>query len=567
MKLILLDLLSRLLSSVTFIEFFRVQLVFLLLFFPILQLQDPHRLQIRLFYDSGLAHSLPMLISMISDAAMAAKLKPKQDAPASTTTIAPTAIIANQRRLHEDRWHVVTQSAPLYLDIPLFVTAMTYRMYIMLSLGLSSLPSRFGIQIMFDKFMGTKHAMIVMGLPFSIYWLGSFVMNYLAMLFGNFVVCAFIAYFIPMFWSFAIVPVLVCAVFYSASVLLWAYFLSQLFHNLKAYAMTLQLTGMLLALCPAYLVSVFSDAGSSGAGFGYSTMLVHIISSFLLPPYNPIGVLIGCAIICGEGLHVGKTPAFSSYFALNRLPIWSAIASGVQAVVLFSATALIDRWQYHMKSIPAGAEEMLDVYYQRREAKRAEWLHRRGGNQLLIPASLQDHKDEDVQAEEFECMKVHRLMKGQERMYRSAKTEAERQEISEKFRLAATEDPTFPDELPLVLIDDLHYLFLPRAMHQPPHVAVRGFSLSIYRGEIFGLLGPNGAGKTTSINLLTCNYMITAPTRGVAFLGGHDVTRDPTAAFTHLGLCPQFDALWSDVNVRENLKVFARIKNVAEVCC
>ncbi len=34
------------------------------------------------------------------------------------------------------------------------------------------------------------------------------------------------------------------------------------------------------------------------------------------------------------------------------------------------------------------------------------------------------------------------------------------------------------------------------------HVAVRGLSLTVRRGEIFGFLGPNGAGKSTSIKML-----------------------------------------------------------------
>lgn len=50
--------------------------------------------------------------------------------------------------------------------------------------------------------------------------------------------------------------------------------------------------------------------------------------------------------------------------------------------------------------------------------------------------------------------------------------------------------------------------------------ALRGVSLTVERGEIFGLLGQNGAGKTTLIKIL---LGITKPTDGVARLLDHPV--------------------------------------------
>jgi ABC-2 type transport system ATP-binding protein len=52
-------------------------------------------------------------------------------------------------------------------------------------------------------------------------------------------------------------------------------------------------------------------------------------------------------------------------------------------------------------------------------------------------------------------------------------------------------------------------------------VAVRGLSLEVQRGEVFGFLGPNGAGKTTSIKML---LGLVRPTSGSATLLGRPIT-------------------------------------------
>ena len=50
--------------------------------------------------------------------------------------------------------------------------------------------------------------------------------------------------------------------------------------------------------------------------------------------------------------------------------------------------------------------------------------------------------------------------------------------------------------MPAIAIKDLRRRFNGRE-------AVRGLSLDIEEGEIFGLLGPNGAGKTTTISMIS----------------------------------------------------------------
>ena len=65
-------------------------------------------------------------------------------------------------------------------------------------------------------------------------------------------------------------------------------------------------------------------------------------------------------------------------------------------------------------------------------------------------------------------------------------------------------------------------------------VAVRGLTLQVERGEVFGFLGPNGAGKTTSMKML---LGLVKPTAGRGFLLGRPIT--DRSARAKVGFLPE----------------------------
>jgi ABC-2 type transport system ATP-binding protein len=86
--------------------------------------------------------------------------------------------------------------------------------------------------------------------------------------------------------------------------------------------------------------------------------------------------------------------------------------------------------------------------------------------------------------------------------------------------------------------------------------AVRGISLEIEKGEIFGLLGPNGAGKTTTVKMLTS---LIRPTSGYAEVWGHSVIDEPDQVRKCIGIVFQDPSLDFELTGRENLDFHARI--------
>ncbi|HEY5131211.1 MAG TPA: ATP-binding cassette domain-containing protein, partial [Bradyrhizobium sp.] len=86
--------------------------------------------------------------------------------------------------------------------------------------------------------------------------------------------------------------------------------------------------------------------------------------------------------------------------------------------------------------------------------------------------------------------------------------------------------------------------------------AVDRVNFAIERGEIFGFLGSNGCGKTTTMKMLTG---LLPPTDGEALLFGKPLYADDMNSRYRVGYMSQSFSLYTELTVRQNLDLHARI--------
>ena len=87
-------------------------------------------------------------------------------------------------------------------------------------------------------------------------------------------------------------------------------------------------------------------------------------------------------------------------------------------------------------------------------------------------------------------------------------------------------------------------------------VAVDHVDFEIRRGEIFGFLGSNGCGKTTTMKMLTG---LLPASEGEAWLFGKPVDPHDLETRRRVGYMSQSFSLYSELTVRQNLELHARL--------
>ena len=92
------------------------------------------------------------------------------------------------------------------------------------------------------------------------------------------------------------------------------------------------------------------------------------------------------------------------------------------------------------------------------------------------------------------------------------------------------------------------------ASSKESYCALKGLSLHVSKGEVFGFLGPNGAGKTTTIKVL---LGFVPPTSGEALVLGVDSRQ--TLARQKLGYLPELTYYYKFLTAEEILRFYGQL--------
>lgn len=134
---------------------------------------------------------------------------------------------------------------------------------------------------------------------------------------------------------------------------------------------------------------------------------------------------------------------------------------------------------------------------------------------------------------------------------------------SQDIEESGVEDDEISKELTRVnsSTDGLRVLHVTKAFGS--NVAVQDITFGVKRGEVFALLGVNSAGKSTTLSLIRGDIQPSSKGSEI-FVENIPLSKHRAAARSHLGVCPQFDAM-DQMTVMEHLQFYARIRGVSDV--
>ena len=98
---------------------------------------------------------------------------------------------------------------------------------------------------------------------------------------------------------------------------------------------------------------------------------------------------------------------------------------------------------------------------------------------------------------------------------------------------------------------------------EKPNKATNNISFTLEYGDCFAMLGVNGAGKSTMFKCLTNQEL---PEKGDIIINGKSISSNFDECRNQIGYCPQQDAIFDELTVKENLEFYSLSVKLSSAC-
>lgn len=457
------------------------------------------QLNLTVTYNDTMQHSLPILINILSNAYYRLISGKNEVMPIEVHT------------------HPFQQtSQPQQFNVGAASCAISLGMVFIL------LPITLAVDMVYDREIKAKNQLRVNGLSFSMYFLSYFIVLLGLMIFICLCILGIIFLFdVPSLREIPAISTLgILIILYCPSSILFSTCLSYIFDKVDSAQSILPNIATFFGLLPFSFVMILDMQGIGGS----ASFALHVVFSLLnsmYVPYAAVYYVDRVHLMCSINAACHYL-SMSDYLTMEIILL--AFGALLQCPIWFFVLLLVD-----INKSGGNVSDMLKHYFLRAGDSIRE--------EIMENSDIGEHEDTDVKSE--------------------------RQKV---FNFVVS--PAVSQEPPLVLVQNLRKEYrhkesgsscCPKREENERIIAVRNLSLAVEPGEVLGLLGHNGAGKTTTMKIIIAEE---APTKGKVQVSGHNINTHITEAFRLMGYCPQHDAQWKNITVREHLECYAAIRGV-----
>ncbi|XP_014207034.1 ATP-binding cassette sub-family A member 5-like isoform X2 [Copidosoma floridanum] len=462
------------------------------------------RMNLTVMYNDTMQHSLPIIVNVLTNAFYNLLSDRQQTSPIRVKTH------PFQQTSQPQEFNIGIASSSLFIGMDLVLV-----------------PITLAVDMVYDREIRAKNQLRVNGLSFTMYFFTYFVV--LLGLMSFICVCILGIIFLFDVPSLQEIPALLTLggliMLYCPASIFFSTCLAYMFDKMDSAQSFLPNIATFFGLIPFLLVMILDMLGVGGVA-AFALHVVFSLCNTMYVPYAALYYIDRVHLMCS----INTTCHHLSIFDYLT---WEIIVMGLGVMLhcplWFFVLMLLDT----KKS--GGKVKEFFKYFMRNGSSV--------GEEIMENNDVGEHEDSDVKNER---QKVFNIMTSS----------------------SAGQEP------PVVMVQNLRKEYRQVEMttcscctkreeqQQPPptkKIAVRNLSLAVEPGEVLGLLGHNGAGKTTTMKIIIAEE---AASRGRVQLGGHNINSHMSEAFRQMGYCPQHDAQWKNITVREHLQCYAAIRGV-----